>query len=212
MEYPKMHHYKGDDHTTNNEFEELKIGDFVIVREAQRDLVKDIADIILANNGKSELRSLAMKWKDALEIESIFSSTEDIFNKLKKIGCTKDFPTISSWITDEDRISPRDKDDLVAIAKVTEDEVLLEKIDEIYEAGKEVRRAHVMAGRYLSDELKKNIAHELQSYGKIDPYNIWEPVSIQLEDIGIVKILKIIDIGSEIVVDAGDANRLIEEE
>lgn len=29
----------------------LKIGDFVVVREAQRDIIRDIADKILANSG-----------------------------------------------------------------------------------------------------------------------------------------------------------------
>ena len=57
---------------------ELKIGDFVVVRETDRDLVREIADVALANSGKQNLREIASKWRDALQIELLFC-TEDEF-------------------------------------------------------------------------------------------------------------------------------------
>ena len=87
----------------------------------------------------------------------------------------------------------------------------METLDSVFDAAVEVRRAHKLAGRKLSDQLKKTIAEELKDYGEIDPYNIWEPLEIEVDGIGTVKVLKVIDIGAEIKVDSTDTNRLIEE-
>ena len=50
------------------------------------------------------------------------------------------------------------------------------------------------------------------SIGLIYPFNIWEPIEMQVEGIGTVRILKIIDIGAPVTVDIADTNRLIDEE
>ena len=57
----------------------------------------------------------------------------------------------------------------------------------------------------------KKLVKIRKKYGKIDPFNFWEPIEINVEGIGTVKILKIIDIGSMVQVDSSDTNRLIEE-
>jgi hypothetical protein len=190
---------------------ELKIGDFIVVRESQRDLVKEFADIILANSGKSGSRELATKWKETLELESIFLSFEDIFVKLKKAGCSKNQFTVKQWIKNDDIISPQSIDDLRYIAKATNDNILLEQLESIFDAGKEVKRAHVQAGKTLSELLKTKVAQRIQELGEIDPYNIWEPITLHLDEIGTVKILKIIDIGSSMLVDTATINYLINE-
>ena len=84
-------------------------------------------------------------------------------------------------------------------------------MEEIFEAATIVRAAHIQAGRMLSDMLKVKLAKELKRYGKIDPFNFWEPIEINVDDIGTAKILKIIDVGSTVQVDSSDTNRLIEE-
>ena len=190
---------------------DLKVGDFVVVREANRDVIRDIADAMLTNSSKSSCREISGKWKEALVVESLFSSNEDIYQKLKAAGCSKDFPTVRRWMTDEDVIAPQQKEDIIHIAKVTEDAVLMEIADQVFEAARTVRAAHMQAGKYLSSQLKSTMASELQSFGEIDPFNIWEPVSLTLENIGLVRILKVIDIGNPVLIDAGNANRLIEE-
>ncbi len=190
---------------------EIKVGDFIVIREADRDLIRELADTILENSGKSGLRDIATKWKESLTVECLFSSYEEIFKKLRNAGCSVTYPTVRGWIMDEDKIAPDNKDDLMYIAQITEDTVLIEMIDTVFDAAREVRNAHIQAGRYLSGKLKEKIASALHEYGDIDPFNIWEPVILSLEDIGTVKILKVIDIGTRIEVDAADTNRLIEE-
>ena len=191
--------------------DQLVVGDFVVVREADRDIIKDIADRILENSGKPNLRSVALRWKEALKVETMFSTTEDIFETLKLHGCTKGYPTVRNWIENEDQFSLKGKNDLICIAKAMNDQMLLETVDSVYEAGQEVKGAHVQAGQYLSKLLKKQIVEALSSHEDIDAFNIWDPIELQLEDIGKVIILKIIDINRPIQIDSGNTNRLLSE-
>ncbi|NLD47699.1 MAG: hypothetical protein GX660_10935, partial [Clostridiaceae bacterium] len=170
----------------------------------------EVADSVLTASGKSHYRELAHKWKDAIEIESIFSSFDEIYDKLRAAGCTKDKPTVRRWMTDEEAIIPQNKTDLQFIAAVTEDAVLLDKLDEVFDAGNTVKSAHIKAGRIISEKLRRCIAEELQLLGDIDPYNIWDPITFTIDEVGIVKILKIMDISkTPIIVDNTNTNKLL---
>lgn len=191
--------------------EKIEVGDFVVIRESERDIIRDLADKILELSGKYELRALSAKWKEALSLETLFSTYDEIYQKLCQKGCKKDFVTVRNWIINEDLIQPNDKEDMACIAEVTGDDVLKERLDAIYEAGKEVRSAHVQAGRILSQRLKNKIAEHIHSLGEIDSFNVWDPISLQLEDVGQVRILKVIDVSSAVPVDVGNTNRLLAE-
>lgn len=191
---------------------ELKLGEFIVVRESDRDLVREIADLILERSGMNEARELASKWKEALEIEQLFYTPEEIYERLKAAGCTRGFPSVHSWLTDEEMIAPQSKQDLEFIATITENAVLQEKLDDVYQAAGIVKNAHIQAGKDLSRELRERVVNALKAYGDIDPFNIWEPIEMQIDGIGTVRILKIIDIGAPVTVDKADTNRLISEE
>ena len=190
---------------------ELKVGDFIVVRESDKDIVREIADIALENSGKGHLRALASKWREALEIELLFCSVDEFCEKVKAAGCNKGVPTIKRWIEDEEVIAPRSREDLRILAEITENETLLELLDSIFEAAQEIRNAHVLAGRKLSEQLKLTLAKELKQFEDIDPFNFWELIEMEIDGIGNVKVLKIIDIGTEIQIDSTDTNRLLEE-
>ena len=189
----------------------LSVGDFVIVREAARDIVKDMADNILENSGYVGLRDLATKWRVALELEGLFSNFDEIFSKLQNAGCVKDSGTVRQWIKNDSIISPQDKRDLEFIARATEDDALLKEIDRVYDAGKLVKSAHVQAGRNLSTLLRTQIVQKIQDLGQIDLYNLWEPIPLYIEGVGNVKMLKVIDIGMEMIVETVNINRLLSE-
>lgn len=188
----------------------LKIGDFVVVRESDHDLIREMADIILERSGKPELRGLATKWKEALEIEQVFHSTEEIYHRLQQAGCTKGYATVRGWLQD-DVIAPQSKEDLALIAEVTGSDVLKELLDQIYEAAQTIKSTHVQAGRALSAQLRGRIVESLKACDDIDPFNIWDPIEMYVDGIGTVRILKIIDIGTPVIVDIADTNRLIDE-
>lgn len=201
----------GGDKVTNKLPEKLEVGDYLVIRDSEQDIVRDLADRILAREGKSSLRSLALKWKESLSIEALFSTHIEIYEKLCLHGCKKDFITVKNWILSEDLIQPNDKEDLMCIALSTGDDVLKERLEEIHEAGREVRAAHIQAGRILSQRLKNNIGNHMRNLGEIDTFNVWDPIVIQLEDVGQVQILKIIDVNDAIPVDFGNTNRLLAE-
>ena len=68
-------------------------------------------------------------------------------------------------------------------------------------------------GRILSERLTEGIAKKLLSGEKIDPYNIWDPVELNLEEVGPVRVLKVIDLGQEwIPVSITDTNKILSEE
>ena len=190
---------------------ELKMGDFVVVRETDHDLVKEIADVILARAGQTGLRELSSKWKEALTMETLFYSAEEIYKKLQNAGCTRGYQAVRSWLMDDDMIAPQSKQDMEYIAAVTGSGVLKEKLNQIYEAAQAVKAAHIQAGRELSFQLRNRVALALKEYEDIDTFNIWEPIEMQVDDVGLVRILKIIDIGTPVIVDIADTNRLIEE-
>ena len=191
--------------------EKLAVGDYIVIRESGRDMVRIIADLILERSGKADIRNLSLKWKDALLAKTRFYSYEEIYRRLYKNGCDKDYATVRNWITNDDLIQPNDKEDLCCIVKTFGDQILYEKLDDIYEAGKDVRRAHIQAGRVLSSRLKQKIGEYLQNVREANTINLWEPISLQIEEIGQVKILRIIDINDVIPVDAGNTNRLLYE-
>ena len=189
----------------------LRNGDFVAVREAQRDIIRDIADKILENSGKPHARDIALRWREALSVETMFYTMDEIYHNLQSHGCTRGYQTVKNWIEDEDQFSLSSKDDLICIAKALNDDMLLESIDDVYMAGIDVKRAHVKAGQYLSQKLRAQVADRIAEFGEIDAFNIWDPIELQLEDIGKVIILKIIDINRPIQIDSGNTNRLLSE-
>ena len=189
----------------------LKTGDFVVVREAQRDIIRDIADKILVNSGKPHAREKALLWREALSVETLFCALDEIYRKLQEHGCTRGFQTVKNWIENEDQFSLSSKGDLICIAKALNDDLLLDSIDEVYTAGLDVKRAHLKAGQFLSQRLRAQVAERIAEHGEIDVFNIWDPIELNLEDIGKVIILKIIDTNRPIQIDSSNTNRLLTE-
>lgn len=190
--------------------EELKVGDFVAIRESDRDIIKEIADKILEKSGKKDLRKKALIWKESLELETRFSTIEEIFEKLEKYGCSCGYQTVKNWIENEEQFSLQDIEDLLCIAKALDDRVLLESYKEVFEAGNEVKRAHKLAGKILSQRLRTQLAEKINEFGKIDIYNFWEPIKIYIEEVGTVIILKVIDINIQTVpIAIGNINKLL---
>lgn len=193
--------------------ETLEVGDFIVVREADKDIIREVADRILEANGKVDYRETAALWKEALRIEEAFSSLDSIYNRLVEAGCTRNYQTVKNWLQSDDQIIPQDVEDLKYIAEVTGDSVLLEKMEDVVSSGRFIMNAHIKAGRVLSERLSEGIASKLISEKAIDPFNIWEPIEIELNDVGAVRVLKVIDIGPEyITVDAGNSNKILNEE
>lgn len=189
--------------------EDLEIGDFVVIRESERSIIKELADNILKESKLIESRQLSSIWKESLRILALTKSYIEIKKEFDKVGCNRSLITIKEWITNDERIMPSSKDDLVSIAKVTEDIILSELVDKVYIAGKNVRNAHMKAGTILSKQLKHEIVKLLESNYEIDPYSNDFEYNLTIEGIGKAKLIKIQDIGLLMKVDSSLVNKLI---
>lgn len=195
------------------EVNKLKVGDFIVVREADKDIIREVADHILEVNGKGGYRKIAALWREALKIEEAFYSVEEIYKKLLDAGCTRNYQTVRNWLQSEELIIPQDSEDLKYIAEITGDSVLAEKMNEIINAGNYIKNAHIKAGRILSERLTESIAMNLSNGNAIDPFNIWKPIEIELNEVGVVKVLKIMDIGQEFIpIESSNSNKVLAEE
>ncbi len=190
---------------------ELRIGDFVVVRVSDQDLVMEMADVLLAKEGRVEQRALASLWKESLAKASVFHSHDEIYKRLQEAGCTRGYQAVRAWLTEKDMIAPQSRQDLEHIARATDCGVLKEKLDHVYKAAQLVKAKHIQAGKELSILLKKKVVAALKEHGDVDPFNIWAPIEMQIEDVGLVRILKVIDIGAPVIVDAANTNHIIEE-
>ncbi len=199
------------DHIETKQPSELVVGDFVAVREADKDIIKELADKELEESGEGQLRELSGKWRDALKIETVFTPLEVLYKRLQDAGCKRGLQTVRNWLYDEDFIAPQSKNDLELIALVTDNTILEGKVEEIFAAAQKVKAAHVRAGQRLSQLFREKISEALGEYGEIDAFSIWKPIDLFVEGIGTVRLLKTIDIGSAITVDFSNTNRLIEE-
>ena len=196
----------------NTDVKELKIGDWVVVRESSKDIIRDVADSILKESRMYDQRALSAKWKQALLMQNVFYDKETIIEMLQQAGCTKDKQTIRNWMTNDNMIIPRSRKDLEIIAKVTGDKDLATKIDTIIKAAKTVNRAHIKAGKNLSILLKSKIVEILAEENNFDTFGTLDPIEFQIDGIGLVKLLRIIDIGTPITVSNMNTNRLFAEE
>ena len=188
---------------------EVKMGDFIVLRDSDKEVIRKLADRILLKKGAADAREKANKWREALIIERLFDTDDKICEKLQAAGCQKGVQAIKTWLNDEEIIAPQSREDLEYIAKITENEVLYELMDEVFECAQIVRTAHIRAGRILSRILKQSLAYALQELGEIDVFNIWGPLELTVEGVGNVQILKVIDVGETVKVNITDTNRLI---
>lgn len=188
----------------------VQVGDYIVFRESGKDIIREVADLILEKSGNSDARMTSAKWKEALQLELLFSTEDEIFDKLVKLGWAKTKDTLLRWVSDDSLIAPQTKKDLDYLARATDNESTKEMIDQIYNASRIVKNAHINAGKYLSDRLKKELAHYIKKEA-IDVDSYWDSMDIQIEDIGRATVLKITDIGECEKVNYTYVGRLLQE-
>ena len=200
---------RGSDEIRKKLPKDLAIGDFVVLRESKRDLIRELADRILEKSGMADARKDASHWKEALKVECSFIGFDAMCAALKSVGCARSEATIRNWLDDDERILPQDRSDLRAIAEATQDGILYDTIDKVQEAGENIQRAHIRAGRILSQRFCSVLPGALAALGEIDVFDLWEPLPLDIDEAGRVQVLKVIDIGQPAMVDATYLDRLI---
>lgn len=189
----------------------IQVGDFIVIRETERSLIRELADNILGKEGKKEYREISSRWKNKLLEKCKVCSVRELHEKVKKEGSTIGLQAFRSWINNDDFIAPQDKDNLLYIAIALKDNYLINNIKKITEACAIVNAAHKKAGFEISNKLKKEVSKFLSKMPNLGMIDIWEPIELQLDELGKIKILKVILIGDPITVDSINTNRLLSE-
>ena len=134
---------------------DIKPGDFVVFpASGDRQLVQVLADKILGRLAAG-LRQRARTWQQALHSSKL--TPEGFRITANSLNMHRHPVTIRNWFEDNDQIGPRDKDDLVLIAIVTEDSRFETLIDDTWDAIKTLRSEHLSAGMRLRDVLLQQL-------------------------------------------------------
>ena len=189
----------------------IRNGDYVLFRDSDRDIIREVADEGLEKEGLGHLREISGLWQDALRTR--FGMLGKDFNLLadflKKHGCKRHPVTIKNWIIDETMIAPNDKIDRRIIMDALG---LLDKFELMEEAIAKVRSAHLQASsfliRKLVAELPQIIKIQKEKYGFTSC-----SLEVDMEHLGKISILRVSEIGEQwLDIQPGYVNRLLVEE
>jgi len=146
-------------------FKDVEEDDFIIIRnERDTKLIAEVADQILKTKAES-YRGLQNEWKERLRSMVHRNGLTHVSNLLseKYFLKTASIASIRSWC-DEDSICPTELPKLLKALKYDSKET-----EEIYSKMKEIRRAHLRAGRLISkklmSELSADIVQDLKEQG-----------------------------------------------
>ena len=138
---------------------ELRPNDAILFhRGSARDVIRSAADKILPP-GVRETSSL---WRTALlEYKNRKHLTpEALWQELRTAGCPLQHQTIKGWLDNDGMIAPQTYErDVEIIKDVTRDEVLRQRIEDVFAAISEVRGAHLR----VSFQLARQVLHRAAS-------------------------------------------------
>lgn len=134
---------------------EIKTGDFVVFPESSdRELVQELADKLIGPTAP-QVRKRARLWKDALQASGM---TPDAFHSAARaLSRSPHRATVRHWFADTSQIGPREKDDLVLIALVTDNKRLETEIEDVRLAIERLWGVHQSAGGRLRDVLLQRL-------------------------------------------------------
>lgn len=187
---------------------DLRNGDVIAFNSSSTDLIRDLADKILDEQHRPDARKKATSWKDVFKVQ-IGLDFEEIYRRLVAAGLKRTSITVRCWLGKESFICPMKKEDLVIIAKAFDDHQLTEEYEQVFEAAKTVKAAHLTAGFRLAAGLRANAAFQDAIQKATSSMNgLASEIRVPVPDFGEVTIVQVIDIGSEGDYPLSQANKL----
>jgi hypothetical protein len=177
---------------------ELRVGDYILFQESNRNILREIADKGLAKDGKPDLRTTAGLWREALREAYAYnaSSFEGLVRSLSDAGCKRLPSTIKNWLYDDNQIGPGKKRDLGYIARATGNKLLIERLEEVEAAISAVRGAHIQASNYIRHRLLAKLPEIIANRDRVG-YGAQQSVQIDIEEYGRIMILWIEEIADD---------------
>jgi hypothetical protein len=174
---------------------ELQNGDVVLFRDSDNDLIREIADAILAQNQKLHLRKTASIWREALfkRYEALDKSIRRLKRELKACGCDRQEITIRKWLFDESMIGPRDMNDIVLISRATMDKELNDNLQQVLDAVSTLRGVHLQAASHLNKQLISKLPDMVGNVSK----SIFQVVTLKLDQYGTITLASVDRVSDE---------------
>jgi hypothetical protein len=188
--------------------DELTEGDYVLFRDSDNDIIRDIADMALKKNGLYYHRARAASWRNALikKYEEFGHDLNKLFQHLRIHGCKRHITTVRNWLFNEGIIGPGNYSDLAVIAKAMEDEQLADELPLIAESISQLRSVHLQAATYLQKSMLAEVKGQI---GK-NSSNAEKSMVFDLEGLGQILILEVEEIRGEwLNIGMGWTNRLL---
>ncbi|KAF0237523.1 MAG: hypothetical protein FD181_1761 [Prolixibacteraceae bacterium] len=185
--------------------ENLHYGDVIAFLKTERELLSKIVGRQTTPAALAETNRWIELWKTVLKnhYKFLHNNFNKLANDLKEQGCDRDPVTIRSWLFDDLRIGPRKDDDLIAIAIMTNGTELMDNINQVRAAIKQMTSWRMKASDFVVEQLKAKIK---STHSDIQVNNV-----IDFEDLGEVEILEITEINnSHDNIDIRNVNRLLE--
>lgn len=175
--------------------EELKVGDYILFMDSDRNIIHDIADKWLETEHKSKMRETASLWKQSLikKYDRLGRDMAKLSELLSASGCRRTDTTLRKWLFDDEIIGPQDYDrDLACIAEATGDIVLKDKLLDVKVAIGNLRSLHMQAATLVRERCIATLSSSIDT----NNMNQQDVMIIDVEGIK-AKILRIEEIGSE---------------
>ena len=189
----------------------LTNGNWILIPETDKDILRSVVDRKLEKTGKCSLRDLAASWRPALDslYHEAWFKIKKLHRTLAQYGCEVTEQTVGSWI-ENSLIAPNDRSNIEIIAKAAGDEALLANMDNVWDAVCELRQMHIQA----AGEMIAQLRHEVAKYMHAGLVSSDSPmITLTISDFGDVRLMQIDEIDHEtLMIDAKRINKLYTEE
>lgn len=190
---------------SKSRIENLHVGDVIAFLKTEREVLNNIVEKQTTPEALAETLKWIHLWKNSLREYYLLLNRD--FNRLvrdlRDKHCSREAATIRSWLFDELRIGPRKDDDIISIALVSNNNELLENINKVRSAIRQMTSWRMKASDFVIEQIKNKIKN---SGTKMKVNTV-----IDFEDLGEVEILEISEINTTYDnVDVRNSNRLIE--
>ncbi len=121
--------------------QKLQIGDIIMFRSnSEKSIVIETASESIGQDNYKKLYDTATLWKKSLH--KISNSPEEIQKILEKDGLSRNIITVRNWLSDV-TVAPSNKEDLELIVIIANDSETLDKLEDIWEASRQLKGLHI---------------------------------------------------------------------
>ena len=152
---------------------QLVPGDYVLFRASEdKEFTRQIAEDILGLEEYEKIRNIAERWRSSLR--RLGDSPSEVQQLLESFGLTRNPATIAGWLHSPHHIGPRNFGDIKVIARAGGDNGLLSRRKDVVNAIRHIRKAHIAAGRQLTQLILGELVGHLNNLDD-------QPVLLDLE-------------------------------